>query len=118
MSSSSSAVRIGTTIRFGPSAGPAGNASGAVEPPLLVGVEDGVPEGDPDGVLVGGEDGVVDSVTGGALTCPTGGVAVVSGRTSQKPMPMAAPIRTTPPTMARIRLRREPKGPSPPLWGG
>ena len=49
MSSSSSSVRIGTTIRFGASGGPAGSAPGAAEPPLAEGDEDG--DAEPDGVL-------------------------------------------------------------------
>ena len=91
MSSSSSSVRIGTTIRFGAERRvPPADASGAVEPPLArVGVEDGVPDGEPDGVLVAREVGVVDSeVAGGALTCPTGG-GVAGGVRPGQPEPDA-----------------------------
>jgi hypothetical protein len=111
-------VRIGTTIRFGASGGPAGSAPGAAEPPFAEGDEDG--DAEPDGVLGGAELGAAVSDAGGALTCPTGGgLAVVSGRASQNPIPIAAPTSTTPPTIARIRFRREPKGPpSPPDCGG
>jgi hypothetical protein len=104
-------VRIGTTIRFGASGGPAGSAAGAVEPPLAE--DEG--DGEPDGVLGADEVGDVVAEGGGGLTCPTGGgVAVVSGLANQNPMPIAAPTSTTPPTIARIRLRREPNGPPPP----